>query len=287
MHNEQCKIWRFFMNIKCIALDLDRTTLNANGRLSEGNYKALCHAIENGVHIVIASGRSFDTLPKDVLAVPGIEYAITSNGAAIYHIPTKTCLHEYKMTPDSIECVLQVAGKYQVALEVFIDGVAYALKSYVEDPVAYGTTPQAIPYIQSTRNPVADIVSFIREHIDHIDSMDIVVSNDQQKQLIWDKLKCSCNEIYITSSVSQLIEISHKDAGKHSGLRFIREYLNLNSEETAAFGDGDNDIDLLNEAGIGIAMENASPKCKEAATYITKHHDKDGVAYGILKLLKI
>ena len=86
------------MNIKCIALDLDRTTLNASGRLSDGNYNALCHAIENGVHIVIASGRSFDTLPKDVLAVPGIEYAITSNGAAIYHIPTSTCLHEYKRT---------------------------------------------------------------------------------------------------------------------------------------------------------------------------------------------
>ena len=58
------------MNIKCIALDLDRTTLNAHGHLSEGNYNALCNAIENGVHIVIASGRSFDTLPKDVLAVP-------------------------------------------------------------------------------------------------------------------------------------------------------------------------------------------------------------------------
>ena len=55
------------MNIKCIALDLDRTTLNASGRLSDGNYNALCHAIENGVHIVIASGRSFDTLPKDEL----------------------------------------------------------------------------------------------------------------------------------------------------------------------------------------------------------------------------
>lgn len=63
--------------------------------------------------------------------------------------------------------------------------------------------------------------------------------------------------------------------------------MNLKPEETAAFGDGDNDIDLLKEAGIGIAMENASPKCKDAATFITKHHDKDGVAYGITKFLKI
>lgn len=215
------------MNIKCIALDLDRTTLNASGRLSDGNYNALCHAIENGVHIVIASGRSFDTLPKDVLAVPGIEYAITSNGAAIYHIPTSTCLHEYKMTPASVECIIQIAKQHETALEVFIDGKAYALKAYVEDPVSYGTTPQAIPYIQSTRIPIDDIISF------------------------------------------------------------IREYLNLKPEETAAFGDGDNDIDLLKEAGIGIAMENASSKCKDAATFITKHHDKDGVAYGITEFLKI
>lgn len=286
MYNK-CEIWRFLMNIKCIALDLDRTTLNASGRLSDGNYNALCHAIENGVHIVIASGRSFDTLPKDVLAVPGIEYAITSNGAAIYHIPTSTCLHEYKMTPASVECIIQIAQQHETALEVFIDGKAYALKAYVEDPVSYGTTPQAIPYIQSTRIPIDDIISFIREHIDHIDSMDIVVSGEQQKQLIWNELKYNCDEIYITSSVSQLIEISHKDAGKHSGLRFIREYLNLKPEETAAFGDGDNDIDLLKEAGIGIAMENASSKCKDAATFITKHHDKDGVAYGITEFLKI
>lgn len=275
------------MNIKCIALDLDRTTLNAQGKLSAGNYHALCHAIEHGVHIVIASGRSFDTLPNDVLAVPGIEYAITSNGAAIYHIPTKTCLHEYKMTPASVEKILEVAGKHPVALEVFIDGTAYALKDYVENPVAYGTTPQAIPYVQSTRNPVADIVAFIKDHIDHIDSMDIVVSGEPQKQIIWDELARACDEIYITSSVSQLIEISHKDAGKHSGLRFIRKYLHLDRAETAAFGDGDNDVDLLKEAGIGIAMENASPKCKEAATYITKHHNEDGVAFGIAEFLKI
>ena len=63
--------------------------------------------------------------------------------------------------------------------------------------------------------------------------------------------------------------------------------MNLKPEEIAAFGDGDNDIDLLKEAGIGIAMENASPKCKDAATFITKHHDKDGVAYGITEFLKI
>ena len=63
--------------------------------------------------------------------------------------------------------------------------------------------------------------------------------------------------------------------------------MDLFEANVMAFGDGDNDIDLLKEAGIGIAMENASSKCKDAATFITKHHDKDGVAYGITEFLKI
>ena len=68
------------MDIKCIALDLDRTTLNAQGRLSDGNREALEYAISRGIHIVIASGRPLGSLPEDVLSVGGIEYAITSPG---------------------------------------------------------------------------------------------------------------------------------------------------------------------------------------------------------------
>lgn len=60
------------MAIKCIALDMDRTTLDAKGRLSEKNREALEYAIKKGVHIVIASGRAFSTLPADVMAVKGI-----------------------------------------------------------------------------------------------------------------------------------------------------------------------------------------------------------------------
>lgn len=275
------------MDIKCIALDLDRTTLNAQGRLSDGNRQVLLHAIEQGVHIVIASGRSFHTLPKDVVSVPGIEYAITSNGAAVYYIPTGKCLHEYKLTEASVSDILEVSSSYPVALEAFIDGTAYAEADYVNNPVGFGATPQAIPYIQSTRNPIHQMPNFLRRHQNQIDSIDVVVGNLRTKKEIWTKLDQTSKDIYITSSVSQLIEISHKNAGKHSGLRFIRDYLHLAPEQTAAFGDGDNDVDLLNAAGIGIAMENASPKCKSAADAVTLHHDLDGVAWGIKHILHI
>ena len=91
----------------------------------------------------------------------------------------------------------------------------------------------------------------------------------------------------MTTSVQQLIEISHRNAGKHSGVKYFMEMLGLNREEIAAFGDADNDVDMLEFAGCGIAMENASPKCKEVADYVTKHHAEDGVAYGLREILGV
>ena len=131
------------MDIKCIALDLDRTTLNEHARLSVGNRAALESAISKGVHIVIASGRGFDSLPEDVLSVPGIEYAITSNGASVYHIPTGKRLMSYTLTPQSVQEVLTLTAEEHLAYEAFIDGIAYAQEDYVQHPERYGAANAA------------------------------------------------------------------------------------------------------------------------------------------------
>ncbi|MDO4316292.1 MAG: HAD family hydrolase [Oscillospiraceae bacterium] len=275
------------MDIKCIALDLDRTTLDAEGRLSPGNREALEYAIARGVHIVIASGRSFGSLPRDVVSVPGIEYAITSNGAAVCHVPTGRRLHGYVLEPRSVLDILRLTEHEPVVYETFINGEAYADAAYVRDPVAHGATPQAIPYIQSTRRPEPDIRAFIRAHSRELDSLDLVVGDENTKQRIWAELERAVPDIYVTSSVQQLIEISHADAGKHAGVRYVTELLGLSPAQTAAFGDGDNDADMLRYVGCGIAVANAAPACLAAADYVTASHDRDGVARGIYDILQI
>lgn len=275
------------MDIKCIALDLDQTTLDGAGRLSPGNRRALEYAISRGVHIVIASGRAFASLPQDVLSVPGIEYAITSNGAAVYHIPTGKRLHSYALKSRSVQEILRLTAGERVVYEAFVDGRAYADAAYVADPLGHGAAPQSIPYIQRTRRPESDIAAFIRAHIRHLDSLDLVVPDQETKTHVWGLLKESVPDIYITSSVRQLIEISHRDAGKHSGVRYVAELLDLSPAQIAAFGDGDNDADMLAFVGCGIAVANATPACLAAADHVTVHHDQDGVAHGIYEILHI
>ena len=275
------------MQLQCIALDLDQTTLNGEGRLSPANRKALEYAISQGIHIVIASGRAFGSLPQDVLDVPGIEYAITSNGAAVYHIPSGKCLHNYTLTPQSVTQILSLTADEPVVYEAFVAGVAYADAAYVRDPVGHGALPKAIPYIQRTRHPENDIAAFIRQHAEELDSIDVIVRDEGTKRRVWETLAASVPDIYVTSSVKQLIELSHKDAGKHSGVRFIAQLLHLTPENIAAFGDGDNDADLLSFVGCGIAMANASPSCLAAADHVTLDHREDGVAHGIYHILRV
>ena len=274
------------MDIKCIALDLDRTTLNAQGKLSKANEEAIRKAVAKGIHVCIASGRAFDTLPQDVVSIPGIEYAITSNGAAVYRIQDKQCLRSYVLTEQSVKKILELTKDFPVTYEGFIRGTAYAAKEYIEDPVKFGATEHAVAYVQSTRHLQDDIVSFLKQHDDELDSMDIVVKDEAQKQKVIEVLKAVVEDIYITSSISQLVEISYKDAGKRSGVKFITEYLGLNPKQVAAFGDADNDIDMLEYAGCGIAMENASNGLLAVADAVTLHHDRDGVAYALKNILK-
>ena len=274
------------MDIRCIALDLDRTTLNEHARLSDGNRQALEYAISKGVHIVIASGRGFASLPKDVISVPGIEYAITSNGASVYHIPSGKRLMSYTLAPESVQKILDLTAGMHLAYEAFMDGVAYAQADYVENPGLYGAA-NATQYIRSTRHPVSDFQTFLLDHCKELESIDLVVSSETQMAELRPLLESNVPDLYITSSVHQLLELSHRDAGKHSGVRFVADLLGISPSQIAAFGDGDNDVDMLSFVGCGIAVENASPSCLAAADFVTGHHRDDGVANGIYNILKL
>ena len=273
--------------VRLIALDLDGTTLDSSKQVSEKNRNANINAVKNGVHVCIASGRAFDTLPSVVTEIPGIEYAITSNGAAVYEIRDKKCLRSYKLTAESVKTILELTKDMPVTYEAFIEGRAYAGSEYIHNPVKFGATKEAIHYIQTTRTLIDDITGFIRQHVNELDSMDIIVKDADMKEKVCDAIYKETQDVYITSSVKQLVEISYKDAGKKSGVKFLADRLGVSKEEIAAFGDADNDKDMIEYAGYGIAVANASTSLKEKADYITLSNDEDGIAYAFANILDI
>ena len=265
------------MTPKLIALDLDETTLNRQSRLSPGNRAALEAAIADGIEIVIASGRSLDTLPEEMTNFPGIRYAICGNGAMVYDLAEHAVLVQHFLPPETAAQVLSLSQGEFLTYEGFVDGCAYAQIDYVNCPTDYLCGENSAAYIQATRRPVPDIAAFLLEHKTRLDSLDIVVGNLQVKETMLQRLK-TLSGIYITSSVPHLIEISNEACGKHRGLAFLAEHLGIPQSAVCAFGNADNDADMLTWAGLGIAVANGSPACRAAADIITADYLEDGVA---------
>lgn len=273
------------MKLTSIALDLDGTTLLEDGTLSKRTKDAIEKAVEKGICVVPASGRALASMPKELLDIPGIRYVITSNGTAVVDLLDGKYLRKFTLSEDAAEQILTLTKDEPVVYEAFLDGEAYAHRAYVEDPVQFGAMPAAISYIQRTRKPVEDMPAFIRANAGKVDCLDLVVKEEEKKRNLWKYLEDHVDGIYVTSSVPQLLEISHKEAGKETALGFLLDYLGLKKEEAASFGDGENDKGMLAFAGIGIAVANASAGCLAAADHITLSNDEEGVAAGIEWLL--
>ncbi len=275
--------------IRLIALDLDDTTLSNDGTLSEYNKSALVSAIKAGIEIVVASGRSFTSLPECVTAIPGIRYAVTSNGASVYDIESGKRICGFFLPQSGVAAVLDaVHSRPGMCLEAVVDGTAYCDSGYVQSPLAYGpsgVSPHIADYIRRTRTPVDDMSRFIKENRDSLDCINIVCKSAELCQSLHSELALSGSALYLTSSVPHLLEISHRDSGKGSGLRLLCRMLDIPVSATAACGNADNDTDMLLAAGIGAAVENATSKCRAAADIIIGPSNNGGVGDFIFRLL--
>ena len=249
-------------NIKCIAFDLDHTVINSDGTMSDATRTVIEQAIAEGIEIIPVSGRAFATFPESIGQIKGISYAVTSNGAAIYNKKTGERIHGVAIEYADLHSILDAFADYfhngQITYEAFVDGVAYGGREYVEHPEAFGVPERNVAYVQSTRKPVDDIIAFLSEHEEELDSLDIVAADTALYQKIEEQIPLV--------------------TGKATGLAYVLKLLDITPEETVAFGDGDNDAEMLEFAGLGVAMENATENCKAAADIVCDCCKNDGVA---------
>lgn len=269
-----------------LALDLDDTTLDRESRLSSGNREALLRATEMGIQLVIASGRAFDTLPRELVEFPGVHYAICSNGATVCETATGQTLLRRTLPPRAVDEILRLTEGAGITYEAFVEGRAYCDREYIAHPEAYGADAATAAYVRSARRPVENITEFIRKHRQELEAVDLVVRSPEQKRAMTE-LMGQVDDVYITSSAPRLVELSHRDCGKHRALEFLCTRLGIPREGVVAFGNGDNDREMLAWAGVGVAVANGTPLCRDAADMITGNHWEDGVAAALEKLLYI
>lgn len=267
-------------DIKLISLDLDGTLLDSRKRLSAGNLQALKACIARGVQIVPTTGRTVDGVPAVVKEIPGVRYAIATNGAIIYDMKEEKIIDRRMLDHSKALSILHILEEYPVMYDPYINGRGITEEKFFNHMDNFGLTKELQDMVRITRDVVPNIIRFVEENDSPIEKINMFFADPSLKSQIRERLN-EISDIIITSSIPLNLEINHPEATKGKGILRLAEYLGISREETMAFGDGENDLSMIIEAGIGVAMENGMDFLKANADYITKSNDEDGVAAAI------
>ncbi|MBR3147569.1 MAG: HAD family hydrolase [Eubacterium sp.] len=271
-------------DIKMIAVDLDRTALNNESRLTERTVDAFQNAADKGVTVVIDTGRTFAALPKQVNGMGSVRYFICSNGATIYDAYTGELLMEKCLDPSAVEKMTELVREKNYMFESFTAGKAYIGQDYY-DMVCNGTLDyRGRQYVAETRTPVEDIFSFTLDHRDRIENLNVFFDTPEQKEEFRPALE-AIPDARLTSSLPSNYELGGCGVSKGAALEYLMDMLGIDRSELLTAGDSPNDIAMLELAGISVAVDNAEPEVKKAALYTFPSNDEDGVAQAIEQLV--
>lgn len=264
-------------DIKLIALDLDGTVLTDSNTLSDRVKRSLERAIQRGIEVVAASGRPYGSMPKNVLGIDGLNYSITSNGAAVYDNSGRR-IHSSLISENDVISLLKITEEFDLIFEAFVDGLTYTDSRYTANPLKYGCSEAYVDYVKASHGHIDNMREFIYNHRRELDSIEIVCTDAKKRAQIRQLVKDSTCEFYITSSSENFIEFMDKSATKGNAVDWLCKHLDVKQEHTCACGNADNDADMIEQAGFGAAVENASKLCLDCADIIVPSNNNDGVA---------
>ena len=272
--------------IELIAFDLDGTALLEDHlNISKATQLAFEKAAKNGIHIVPASGRLPKIMPKQILDLPTLQYGICANGALIYDFVNHSILHLDIIPYETSAAIVNVLKEYPpFSLHMFSGEDSYMDNQGLAILEREKDTFRVQALLKDNQVIVENIYeSVLNKDID-ISKITLPPMEKSLQTEIWEKLS-KIPGTSLTTSLPGNIEINSDKVSKATGLKALCEKLKIPIENTMAIGDSSNDKEILQAAGLGVAMGNASDEIKNIADCTTKTNTEDGVAYAIEKYI--
>ena len=270
------------MAVKMIALDLDGTTLNSEGKLSDFTRETLEKAINKGIYVVVCTGRAFSSLPAEILRVKGLRYTITSNGAIITDLKDNSIIYGDYLDENAVRESVRIASENKLMIEGFWGGNAYLDADFYREVEEHGCFNRNREYVLSTRKPIENLYEEMERNVNRIENINFFFPNYDLMEEMRPLIEGIPNAM-TTSSFSNNIEVGGPDTCKRKAIAAFGELFGISQEEIMCCGDAPNDIEMIKYAGIGVAMGNAWGGTKDYADYVTDTNDDDGVAKAIIK----
>src|SRR5262245_9323326 len=254
--------------VDAVACDLDRTLIGEDSVLHPRTRAAIEATRAAGIHFVLVTGRMFRSVrpyaleagvDDPVVCYQGAVVAEPVNGRWLRHVPIPLALARETIAALNEE--------------------GFGLNCYVGDELYVAeVTPEARRYADFQHIPlhaVGNLLGWLDEPPTKLVVIDDPEVLDDLKQRMLGRFD---GRLYISKSLPYFLEFASPDVTKAAGLDFVAEHLGFMRERTVAFGDGENDIELIDWAGYGVAVANAHERVKEVANFVCPPVDEQGVA---------
>jgi len=251
-----------------IVLDLDGTLLNREGRVSEKSSDYLKRLKAKGYIIVVATGRIYESINYVMNGFDCVNYVITDTGASCYDTSNGNLVFNNTIELEEAQKFTKYYNDDCLFIDICDKKTIYKYSDIEEDYY----------FVETTKD-----WDYIFNNCEKISHISISMKTTDQVMELYNKLKIDIPELDInimqdSFSNRRWIEIIKKGCTKYRAISALAKYLNISNDEIMAFGDGLNDIDMLKNCGIGVALSNALPIVKENADFVTTYdHNNDGV----------
>ncbi|HZB86281.1 MAG TPA: HAD family hydrolase [Gaiellaceae bacterium] len=258
----------FPRGVEVLACDLDRTLIWEDGVLQERTRRAIRRAREAGLRVVVVTGRMFRSV-RPYLEEAGIDDPVVCYQGAVVAEPGSGRFLRHEPIP------LELARE---AIEE-LERKRFHVNCYVNDELYVArVTPEAEQYASFQRlpiHPVGDLLAWLDEPPTKL----VTIGEPEVLDGLEERMKASFDgRLYISKSLPYFLEFASPDVTKASGLAFLAEHLGFEAAATVAFGDGENDVELLQWAGYGVAVANAHERVLAVADWICPPAAEEGVA---------
>lgn len=277
--------WGIMVAYRLLALDVDGTLLKSNHRLTKETKDAIEFAKRKGVYVTLATGRAFPSAQKVANALNLETDLITHDGAFIAS-SLESPTFEKRMTNEKAYHIVELLEKHnchiRVMHEKFAIGNKIRQKNYliakmtigIGDPLFYPVT-----FVDSLSNYL------LTEPI-MPPKIHAYFFNEKDRLAATEKLKDEIPAISLTSSSDGALEIVSEGISKARGLQVLGQKLGIRLNEMVAIGSYDNDLEMITQVGLGVAMGNAPRRIREQADWVTRSNDQNGVAYMVREVFR-
>lgn len=232
--------------------DIPETTKKTLWALKQQGYKIVC-ATSRCRCETIHLPSFFQTFPFDG--------EIYDGGALI--IEQGTCLHKQSISPIEIQTIVELVEKHSITFR-------YA--TYEHDYIHAPCDSSVLDEFFRLYLMMPEIKAYQQDEV-----FNVLLYTHTHEQV--DMIKKMMKNVDLIEHSSKTLELTAKGVGKNRGVAFLNQHWNFMMDDCICFGDGANDIAMLQAAGIGVAMGNSMQNVKDAADYVTKHIDDDGISY--------